>query len=243
MTAQTAGRMDAPSHVVDTAPVPGKLTFGGSVTLVTDYRYRGLSYSDNRPALQGQLTVSHSSGLYIGTFVSHLAGDGSYGGDNLETDILAGFTRSVHHLVIDLGIWDYRFPGTHQSYAELYGSIVIPIGRLTMKPGLYYAPARHAIGGRHEVSRYADFALPVNHMPVTIRAHAGYTSGKGSTIAGPSGAYLDYSIGADIGFRAFTVSAAYMNTSINRARADQFYPVGGRRDVGGTVVGSVTAAF
>ena len=234
-----------PQPIDNGAPPPaGGLTIDGSVTLVSDYRYRGLSYTNNRPAVQGFLTISHTSGLYVATFLSNLGGDGSYGGDDLEADILAGYTRSVHDLAIDVGIWNYRFPGTrHTGFIELYGALTIPIGRAKTKTGFYYAPRQRAIGRHDDLSSYADISLPVADTPVVIKTHAGYTVGKGSTLAGPSGHYIDWSIGADLQWRAATFNVSYVNTTVNRVRADHYYVVGGRRAITGAVIGSVTTAF
>lgn len=42
----------------------------GSATLVSDYRFRGLSLSDERPAAQAVLSYDHESGAYAGAFAS-----------------------------------------------------------------------------------------------------------------------------------------------------------------------------
>lgn len=233
------------SQPIDRGPPPaGALAIDAVVTLVSDYRYRGFSYTDNRPAIQGLLTVSHPSGAYVAAFVSNLGGDGSYGGDDVEADILAGYTRSVDTLVLDMGIWNYRFPGTRRTgFVELYGASTIPLGRAKAKLGFFYAPKQRAIGRHDNLSAYADLGLPVTDTPVTLRAHAGYTTGRGSTLAGPSGRYMDWSIGADVRWRAVTLNLSYVNTTIDRARADRHYAVGGRRVIAGAVIASIAKAF
>ena len=66
----------APALAQDTAP-PKPFTLTGNVTLTSDYRFRGLTQSDGDGAIQGTLNLNHSSGLYVGTFVSTIDGDGS----------------------------------------------------------------------------------------------------------------------------------------------------------------------
>src|SRR5512134_2379963 len=44
----------------------------GSATLVSDYRFRGTSFSDERPAAQIALSYDHESGAYIGAFASNV---------------------------------------------------------------------------------------------------------------------------------------------------------------------------
>ena len=69
------------------------ITVTGSVSLTSEYRLRGISQTDGDPALQGAITVAHSSGVYVGTWASNLAGYGTYGGSNLEVDLIAGFSH------------------------------------------------------------------------------------------------------------------------------------------------------
>jgi uncharacterized protein (TIGR02001 family) len=38
----------------------------GNLTLVSDYRFRGISQSYKLPAVQGGIDYAHSSGLYVG---------------------------------------------------------------------------------------------------------------------------------------------------------------------------------
>lgn len=63
----------------DTAP-PSAITVSGSATIVSDYRFRGVSQSDKDLAVQAGITVTHESGLYVGAWGSNLAGWGTFGG-------------------------------------------------------------------------------------------------------------------------------------------------------------------
>ena len=42
---------------------PKPVTVSGSVALVSDYRFRGVSQTDKEMAVQGGITVSHESGV------------------------------------------------------------------------------------------------------------------------------------------------------------------------------------
>lgn len=48
----------------------GPLDIEAEIGAVTDYRFRGLSLSDRKPALQANLTISHGSGVYGNVFAS-----------------------------------------------------------------------------------------------------------------------------------------------------------------------------
>ena len=62
------------------------LTINGSATLTSDYRYRGISQTDKDFAVQGGLTVSHTSGAYVGIWGSSVD-DYIAGGSDQEIDV------------------------------------------------------------------------------------------------------------------------------------------------------------
>ena len=49
---------------------PKAITVSGSATIVSDYRFRGISQTDKDFALQGGMTVSHESGVYLSVWGS-----------------------------------------------------------------------------------------------------------------------------------------------------------------------------
>lgn len=223
------------------------ITVSGSVGLTSQYRLRGISMSDEDIAVQGGITLTHSSGFYVGAWASSLGGFGTFGGSNMELDAIAGYSTTVGKTTLDGGLVWYFYPGTdgHQ-YAELYGSVSHPIGPVKAKVGAYYAPKRKSIGDEDNIYVYGDLALPIKDTPVTLKAHLGYTNGD-SALAGPDGHYLDYSVGADVAWKNLTLNVSYVDTDMGGADADAFFTVpGGKRGrsiVDGAVVASLTATF
>ena len=55
----------SPAFAEDTAPPPA-VTVNGTAAIVSDYRFRGISQSNKRFAVQGSITVAHESGVYGG---------------------------------------------------------------------------------------------------------------------------------------------------------------------------------
>ena len=45
----------------------------GNLGLTSDYRFRGISQTQNAPAIQGGIDYAHSSGLYIGNWNSSVS--------------------------------------------------------------------------------------------------------------------------------------------------------------------------
>jgi uncharacterized protein (TIGR02001 family) len=81
----------------------------GSVVGQTDYMFRNISQTRNRPAAQGNLELSHESGFYVGGFVSNVAFVGTDA--RQEVDGLAGFRFEFSGLKVDIGGVYYSYPG------------------------------------------------------------------------------------------------------------------------------------
>ncbi len=85
------------------------LTVTTTPAITSDYIFRGISQTRNRPAAQLTLDVEHSSGVYVGAFLSNVA----FAGTNArqELDLLAGYRFAVGDLKLDLGATYYTYPG------------------------------------------------------------------------------------------------------------------------------------
>src|ERR1700687_5629548 len=91
--AQQARGEDAP------APTP-EHSFTGKVAVYSEYEYRGISQTSEKPALQLNLDYAHSSGFYLGTFLSNI----SWLKDTAEA---GGFSHNAR-LYMDI-YWGYNF--------------------------------------------------------------------------------------------------------------------------------------
>jgi uncharacterized protein (TIGR02001 family) len=93
------------------APEP-ESTLAFNVGVVTDYRYRGISQTRLKPALQGGIDYTHKSGLYIGTWASSIKWIKDAGGDApAEIDLYGGYKSSYNDIGYDVGILTYQYPG------------------------------------------------------------------------------------------------------------------------------------
>lgn len=229
------------------APAPD-LTVTGSATLTSQYRLRGVSFSDEKPAIQGSVTVAHKSGFYMGTWASSQAGYGTFGGSNMEVDLLGGFTTTLGKTTLDAGFVWYFFPGTsNHEFSEFFASASHPVGPARAKIGANYALQRDNIGTGDNLYIYGDLSLPLKRTPITLRGHLGYTDGKGSIYGGPRGRYVDYNVGADVAWHNLTLSLSYVGTDIDGPEADAYYTYPGTKSghqiVDGAALISLTAAF
>lgn len=255
-----------PAAAQETAPPP-PVVVSGSVALVSDYRFRGVSQSDKEAAIQGSITVTHESGFYAGIWSSNLAGWGTFGGANLELDLIGGYKRNLGRgVTVDVGLTWYVYPGGADvtDFAEPYVKVSGTLGPVSALAGVAYAPKQRALGnfsntpfsrGQSEDNLYVwgDVSTGVPGTPVTAKAHLGYSDGNpglgpnGTSVA-PTGSYLDYMVGADVTLKPVTVGVAYVGTDITRRQSAYLLPnfsstKDGSSIASGRVVFSVSAAF
>jgi uncharacterized protein (TIGR02001 family) len=227
----------APALAQDAAP-PSDWTLTGNVAVVSDYRFRGVSLSDQDPALQGGLNLNHSSGFYGGVWASSLAGFGSFGGWDTEIDTFVGWTGDVGGAVFDIGGLYYHYPDTDgTSYGELYASIAPTLGPVTTEFGIWYAPDQSNTAGDN-VYVYTDISAGIPDTPITLKGHLGYQDGA-VTFTGKA---LDWMVGADVKYGPVVLGVQYIDTDISQRRAVREAGIGnGIAD--SAVVVSLTANF
>lgn len=244
------------------------VTLSGSATIASDYRFRGVSQSDKEMAVQGGVTLSHESGLYAGVWASNLAGWGSFGGANMELDLIGGYKLPISATAtLDAGLVWYMYPGgaDESDFAEPYVKLTGTSGPATLIAGAAYAPKQHALAnvsnasdsrGQSEDNLYlwGDGAVAIAGTPFTAKAHIGYSDGNpglgpnGTSVA-PTGRYWDWSLGVDTTWRNLTLGLSYVDTDIGGAEAARLQPnfskgldgTGSIADA--TIVASMTAAF
>ena len=98
----------------------------GNVALTTDYRFRGISQSDESPAISGGFDIAWDTGIYVGTWASSVDFDTNAVGfdGSLELDYYAGWASDLNDNVgVDVGYMYYSYPGDDGpdgDYQELY---------------------------------------------------------------------------------------------------------------------------
>lgn len=97
-------------------------TFTYNIGLYSQYIFRGLTQTARKPALQGGVDYSHSSGLYAGTWGSNinwLEDSTNWHEGSLEWDIYGGYKNTFGDTGIgyDVGLLNYVYPGSKTNAA------------------------------------------------------------------------------------------------------------------------------
>jgi uncharacterized protein (TIGR02001 family) len=211
-------------------PVGGaKASVSGSLILLSDYRFRGISRSDGDPALQGQLTVTLPNGLYAGGRGTTLKGVRALG--DAELDLYAGYSTAIAPgTTVDAGLVYYAFPGGvgGSDYAEPYVSVSHTLGPVEATLGAKYAWSQKALGDQDQLYVFGQVEAGIPLTPLTLTAEAGRQE------AGRFGGYWNWSLGGRCAIGPAEAGLRYVDTNLA--------PIPGRRS-GAGVVGSLGLRF
>jgi uncharacterized protein (TIGR02001 family) len=175
----------------------------GSIDLVSDYRFRGVSLSGRGPAIQATLHASQGA-FFAEGFVTTLGrGDSDA---PVETDISVGGSHKLGKGTATLSATWYLYPGGHQSGVyEIIGRYDLPIGRATLSATAGYAPGQHALNGGDNLYLGLSATVPVGRPQII--ASVGRERG-----AMTPGTKIDWQLGAQIDINGFNASLSYIDS-------------------------------
>ena len=174
---------DNPAAEVDTPANPtAPITISGSASLVSDYRFRGVSLSGGDPAIQGGFTITHESGFYVGTWGSSIDDGGTDIYGDVEVDLFGGWSGDLTEGVgLDVGLLYYAYPsnanGVDAEYFEPYATVSGTLGPVEAKLGVNYAWEQDSLGGDDNLYLHTELGVGIPQTPITLSAHLGYTDG------------------------------------------------------------------
>jgi uncharacterized protein (TIGR02001 family) len=224
----------------------------GSVTLTSDYLFRGISQNNQEPALQAGLEYAADSGFYVGTWgsniswLSDLTAFGIPVSSSLELDAYGGYRGKFSETVAyDVGALYYWYPGDYPSgfnspdTGEIYAGITFgPYAGTTFGAKYSYALTDLFGYADSDGSGYLDLNANWEFVPTwTLNVHGGKQWVENNEIA----EYADWKVGVTKGFaNGFSAALAYADTDAD----EPFYTNAYGNFLGeDTVVLTVTKTF
>ena len=196
----------------------GAIAFEGEVAVVSDYRFRGLSLSGEKPALQGGVTATHRSGIYSYVWASTIE---DYAGATVEADYAIGWSGALAGFDVDVSAQGFTYPGARDvAYWEAPVTVSRQSGPLRWTLGAAYAPPQTALAD--EANAYGFGALSKEIGKTTVEVRAGYEDGA----LAPDGK-RDWSLTASRALERFTAVIGYADSDA----------------AGSAVVASLSASF
>ncbi|KNZ34062.1 MAG: hypothetical protein AD742_01090 [Methylibium sp. NZG] len=202
------------------------LSFNVSVT--SDYRYRGISQTRLKPAIQGGVDYALPAGFYVGAWASTIKWIEDAGGDaKIEIDLYGGYKGEItKDLSFDVGLLQYIYPGAktaawNAAYkdpntTEAYGALTY--GPATVKASValtdLFGNYDFAGGNSSKGSVYLEASAGLDvGAGITLTPRLGYQ--KVRNIANAS--YTDFALTASKDFSGFLVSAGIVGTDANKS--------------------------
>ena len=221
----------------------------GNLGLTSDYRFRGISQSQNAPAVQGGVDYTHSSGFYIGNWNSSVSSQVYTQGSGVESDLYAGFKKDIYKgLTLDVGSYNYFYPraktaGTGSNFDTYEAFLGLGYGPVSAKYsrtiGSGYFGTTNAQGTQYYQADVA-YPLPVKGLEkASFLAHAGHTNVANSTTLD----YSDYNVGLGYDLAGWQLAAKYYTNTSMSSGFQTANTVSGQKLYKNAGVFSVTKSF
>ncbi|WP_068809205.1 TorF family putative porin [Thauera phenolivorans] len=190
-----------------------------NLSLSSDYAFRGVSQTDERPAIQGGFDYAHASGLYAGVWASNVSWLSDAGASNsLETNIYGGYAGETAGIGYDLGVLHYYYPGSYGGEYKAAGGedpdttegyLGLSWEYLSFKYSYAFTDAFGAADS--DGSQYFDLGASVElGRGFTLDAHVGYSEMKGGLDN-----YTDWKLGVTKNLAGLDVGLHYVDTDLD----------------------------
>lgn len=174
----------------------------GNLGFVSDYAFRGVSQTDQDPAIQGGFDYAHASGAYLGTWGASV----EFADASMEWDVYGGYKGKIAgDLGFDVGLLQYFYPGfSGADTLEVHGALSYrAFGLKASYSTTDYFGAPDSDGTVYWDASF-NYALPAAFM---LGLHYGFTAGSGAQAD-----YADYRLSFAREVAGFNLSVAYVAT-------------------------------
>jgi len=238
----------APALADDAPAAPASpWTINGTASVVSDYRFRGVSQTDKRFAVQGSFTLSHASGFYLSVWGSSIDDYVAAGGDQ-EIDLIGGYKTTLSGTTIDSGFLYYYYPGSggantdffepYLNASHTFGPVGLNYAWSQKGQSCSYDPRCGGKAKEDSLYTYGELSGAIPGVPLTFTGHLGESWGRSYLTNGLKN-YTDWSLTAAYTWKALSFSVAYVDTDFKKGE----FVVNGRNEVSGGVVATVGVAF
>ena len=215
----------------------------GNLGLTSDYRFRGVSQTQNAPAVQGGIDYTHSSGFYVGNWNSSVSSDLYTNGAGVESDLYAGFKSKFLGFDLDVGSMNYFYPratnntSTNFDTNELY--VAVGKGPLTAKVSNSLSNYFGTANSKNSQYYQADIAQPLGKSKISLLAHIGRTEVNNNSSLN----YTDYNVGLGYNLQGWDLAAKYYTNTGTTSTFQTANTINGQRLYKDATVVSVSKSF
>ncbi len=227
-------RVGASAFCVMLATLPAHVLadVSGTVTLTSDYRFRGISLSAEKPAVEFSLDYDQANGGYAGTLISTLQVS-----DPAQRSIgvlaYGGYAKRYGTFNLEGGASYATFPGNHEyDYPEIYGGVTSQ----RSSARLYFA---RRYFGQASNTQYLEFntTRPIQR-PWAVVCHVGLLHTHDALSNRDHAYHYDFRVGLSLAMDNTSAQLAWVTAQ----RISSQYPVTGAQQRHAVIL-SITHAF
>jgi uncharacterized protein (TIGR02001 family) len=214
-----AGALAAPGLAAAQAAPASPIT--GNVTLASDYRFRGLTQTMQRPAWQGGFDYAHASGVYLGNWNSNVSAT-EFPNSNLEMDFYGGWKTTFGDFGVDVGAIYYFYPGSRATITNLDTGAICSPCRIDNKE-IYVGASWKFLSAKYFHSFDDFFGIPGTKNSWYLDTNATIDVGAGLSVLAHVGRqevedfstadYTDWKLGVTKDIGGYVFGAAYVDTN------------------------------
>ncbi len=199
-------------------------SISANITLASDYTFRGISQTDEKPAIQGGLDYAHETGIYIGTWWSNVNFDEAsndndyhpYGGSNASTEAdyyvgFAGETDGGFGYDISYIYFDYKGDSNfdYQEFALAFSYVGFTLG-------VNYSDEYLGNGGPEFWYPYIEYSHSL-FWDLSLDLHYGYNDASDADydFFGSDDTYSDWSVTVGLSALGLDWAVAYVDTDLD----------------------------
>ena len=163
------------------------------IGVVSDYRYRGLSLSGSRPAVQASLAIEHESGWYAEAWFSTL---GASDPTAVEFDLSGGLSKDLAaNFGVEVSGNYVLYPAAPaDSYFEATAAATIRRGAVSARFGASLVPPQRTTGRGGNAYGFGEIEVAL--APITLKTSMGYE--RGAFDEARHGGKWDWSVGGEV---------------------------------------------
>jgi uncharacterized protein (TIGR02001 family) len=214
-----------------------KLALSATTAFTTDYIFRGISNTNQGPAVQPELDLTY------GMFYAGMWGSNTASGDGVEIDYYGGITPTWGPVTFDIGVLEYTYPGatSEADYFELKTGASYSPGAWTLGVRNYWAPDFSNVFGNGDAIEgslaYAFSGKLFNFFSPSVSGDVGFQS-----LEKIASDYTYWDAGLTLGFMdRWSADVRYYDTDYSGAQCVAYSDEAHNCDA--RVVGTIKATF
>ena len=208
-----------------------------NVGAVSNYMWRGTTQTSNEAAIQGGVDLTHSSGVYVGTWVSNVDFDLAPDAET-EQDFYVGYGFTLGDFAFDLKRTEYHYASEDQLD---YGETHAHVSAYGVTLGVDYSSDTPIVHSDSTFHYYGSYSYTLPQEVVLTGTIGQYDFNDAGWVGAEDSEYSYYNIAVNKDMWGINFGLAYTDSNVDSDNCEVFY--GTDDNCGGAFVVSALKTF